>query len=91
MHKIIFSRKAKNDLIEIFNYIWKDNEFYAIKALKSIKSTINILKDFPRIWKIIDNEERYIVEKNYKYKIVYENYQDNILILAIYKYKNTWQ
>ncbi len=90
MLNIIYTRKAINDLIEIKDYVWQDNILYSIKIVNNIKSTISLLKTFPKIGTIIEDETRFIVENNYAYKIVYEINKDNIYILWIYKYKNTW-
>jgi hypothetical protein len=54
-------------------------------------ATINILEEFPYIWKEISNNIRKIVESNYKYNIVYKIYWNNIYILSVYKYQNDWK
>ena len=90
MLNIIYTRKAINDLIEIKDYVWQDNILYSIKIVNNIKSTISLLKTSKKIGTIIEDETRFIVENNYAYKIVYEINKDNIYILWIYKYKNTW-
>jgi plasmid stabilization system protein ParE len=91
MLKIIYTKKFQKDLLEIQNFIWEDSVFYSLKVLNNIKSTIEILKNFPKVGMLIENETRFIIENNYKYKIVYELKWKNIYILAVYKYKNSWE
>lgn len=91
MFKIIYSEKVIKDLISIRDFISRDNPFYAIKTLNNFITTIEILKTFPKIWVLKTKNIRFLIEKNYKYNIVYRIQENNILILAIYKHKNTWQ
>jgi len=91
MLKIVYTKKFQRDLFEIQSYIWEDSVFYSLKVLNNIQSTINILKDFPKIGIVIEEETRFIIEKNYKYKIVYELKWGIIYILSVYKYKNSWE
>lgn len=51
MFKIVFSKKVKDDFINIKDYISLDNPVYAIKTINSILKTIDLLKSFPYIWK----------------------------------------
>lgn len=90
MFKITFSKKVKNDLINIKNYISEDNPIFALKTINSILKTIYFLEDFPFLWKELWDNLREIVEKNYKYKIVYIVENDSIKIISIYKYQNNW-
>lgn len=87
MHKIIYTKSFLKDLINIKEFISKDNEFYALKTIENINNTIDILKDFPMLWKVFENERRIIIEKDYKYKIFYKIKVKDIYILRVYKYK----
>ena len=91
MHKVIYTEKVKIDLIEIQDYISKDNLFYGFKVINSISNTIDLLETFPRLWIKMDDNNYSIVEKNYWYKIVYKIIKNNIYILWIFKFKNNWQ
>jgi plasmid stabilization system protein ParE len=86
-----FSKEASFDYITIWEYIAKDNLFYANEVLNKIDSSIETILDFPFIWKEIENWLRIIIEPIYKYKIVYEVRKEIIYIVSIFKYKNLWE
>ena len=50
MYSIKYTKESEDNLVEIFDYIWSDNTFFAVKVLQSIKLTIDILKLFPLSW-----------------------------------------
>ena len=91
MFKIKFYRKAKEQYIQIWKYISKDNLFYANEVLNKIDSSINIILEFPYIWVEITKWYRRIIEPTYKYKIVYKIELETIYIVAIFKYQNLWE
>lgn len=91
MLRIIYTPQFKLDLIEINQYISSDNVYYSLKVLENISNTINLLLIFPKIWKKIDDIHYMIIEKNYKYKIVYKIKNTDIIIMWVFKYKNNWQ
>jgi len=91
MFEIVYSRKVKNDLKLISNYISLDSPINSIKTVNSILKTIDMLEEFPYIWKEIEWNIRELVEKKYKYKIVYKIDVNFVIILSIYKYQNTWK
>ncbi len=88
MYKIIYTAESEDNLSDIFEFISKDNEFYAIKVLTSIKTTIDILKIFPKSWKVIEQEIRMIVNSDYWYSIIYQIKWIEVYILSISKYRN---
>ncbi len=90
MYKVNYTKKAKENLEEIFGYISEDNQFYAAKVISSIKNTIDILKLFPYSWKNIDDNHNMIVESKYKFKIVYKVLNKTIYVVSIFKYKDLW-
>ena len=91
MFNIVYSLKVKKDLKNINDYISLDNPIYWLKTINSIIKTIEILEDFPYIWKEIDWDLRETVENKYQYKVVYSISGNTIIILSVYKYKNTWK
>ena len=90
MLRVEFSQEANLEYMGVWEYIAKDNLFFANEVLDKIDSTIETILIFPMIWKEIENNIRMIVEPIYKYKIVYEVKNDYIYILAVFKYKNNW-
>lgn len=91
MYKIIYTEKVIKDLNNIKNYISEDNILYAIKTLNSVISTIDILESFPKIGVLKTKNIRFLLEKNYKYNIVYKIEKEYIYILGVYKYKGNWE
>lgn len=91
MFKIEFSENANNEYLEILEYIAQDNLFYANEVLNKIDYSIEIILQYPLIWKEIENWIRYIVEPKYKYKIIYKIEKEIIFIISIFKYKNLWE
>lgn len=88
MHNIKFYKKALEEYNEIWEFIAKDNLFYANKVLSNIDNTIDIIATFPNIWKLINKTYRLVVEPEYKYKIVYKIYKETVYIVSIFKYKD---
>ncbi len=91
MYSVLYTPESEDNFADIFSYISWDNIFYAAKVISSIKSTIDILKLFPLSWRLIDEERRIIIDSNYKYKIVYQVKLNDIYILSVSKYKNSWK
>lgn len=86
--KIIYSKQAKEQLYNIKKYISLDNKKAAILYLTKIKTKVEILSRFPYIGKInttlnIKYIRDFVV---FGYKIIYKINENNIVILAIYKY-----
>jgi plasmid stabilization system protein ParE len=90
MYKIIFLDEASYDYIWIWEFIALDNLFYSKEVLDKIDKSIDILSDFPLIWKDLDWVYRQIVEPNYKFKIVYKIDNETIYIVAIYREQEKW-
>jgi len=91
MYKIVFSAQARSEYLSIWQYIAKDNLFYANEVLNKIDYSVNILKTFPRIGKSLEDELMEIVEPRYWFRIIYEVVDDEIMILSIFRYKNHWK
>ena len=91
MFRIEYSKKVIQDFESISSFISLDNPVYSIKTINSILNTIDLLKDFPYLWKEVDINLRELIEKKYKYKITYQIQENKIIILSTYKYKNSWK
>lgn len=91
MYKKQFYEKAFLEYCEIWTYIWNDNPFYANKVLNNIDETIDTILQFPYIWKQLNKKHRFVVEPQYRYKVVYKIEKEVIYIVSIFKYKNTWE
>ena len=88
MHKIIYSNISKNDLNEIFLFISENSINNAEKVIHSIMKSINDLVIFPKLWKDIWWDLRLIINPRYRFKIIYQIFNQDIFIVNIYKNKN---
>jgi len=86
LEKIVWSIDARNDLIEIYNYISRDSIYYAIKTVWEITEKVKDLYYFPYIGKksLLYKDEKYR-ERIYKsYKIIYKVESSNIYIHRVW-------
>ncbi|MDD2871621.1 MAG: type II toxin-antitoxin system RelE/ParE family toxin [Candidatus Gracilibacteria bacterium] len=90
MYKIVILPYARQNILEVVNYIAQDNLFYANKVQEYIKKSILLLSDFPYIGKELDLIYRQIVESKYKFKIVYKLENEIIYIVAVYREQEKW-
>ena len=87
-HKIIFSKFAENDLLEIIEYYNDINKSFAKNLFSSIEEKVQNLKNFPEQGKIVSELEkqniidyRELIEGNYR--IIYTVQEDTIIIHTI--------
>lgn len=80
-----WSLPAKLHLKHIKDYIALDSEYYAKKVVNDIKDKSKLLKDFPRLGRIVPeiNHEKFRELIIYSYRLVYKIVQKDIEILAI--------
>ena len=77
---------AKVDLIQIYNYIYQDSVYYAIKTINKITKTTDNLENFPYMGRKIpefnEEDKRELIYKSYR--IIYEVQLDKIIIHRIW-------
>lgn len=87
MAKIVWTRKALNDLKKIYNYIGEDSPFYAARYTNKLFNKVEILETFPESGKMVpeknDPNIRELIEGNYRIFYKYKP-QKNIAILRIH-------
>ena len=90
MYEIKFTKKARENIQDIKDYISDDNPIIADKMLEKIFYTISNIAIFPNLWKEIGWNLKEFVEPNYKFRIIYKvkNEQIEIEIISIFKNKN---
>ncbi|MCK5520492.1 MAG: type II toxin-antitoxin system RelE/ParE family toxin [Candidatus Marinimicrobia bacterium] len=85
--KIIWSYRAKQDLINIQNYIAMDNPEKAFEFVDLIVNKTEYLFDNPRMGRIVpeysDPDFREIIIKNYR--LLYKIVKDEIQILTVFE------
>ena len=72
-YKIVFSRYAEIDLIEILDYYQEMNPIYTRKILDRIEQRVEELKEFPERGRIVPELERQNI-MNYR-ELIEENYR----------------
>ncbi|MGA8489934.1 MAG: type II toxin-antitoxin system RelE/ParE family toxin [Terriglobales bacterium] len=84
-HRIVWSRRAVEDLDTLTDYIAADSPAYAGVVLKNIVNQTRILKRFPRAGRKVpefdDENVRELVV--YSYRIIYRLQDDEALIVAV--------
>lgn len=80
-----WSRPAKQDLKQIYDFISRDSKFYAQKVVLAIVEKSEILKDFPNMGRIVPerNEERIREIFIYSHRMIYQINLDSVEILAL--------
>jgi toxin ParE1/3/4 len=84
-HRIVWSRRAAQDLDSITDYIAADSPAYAGVVLKSMMNQTKILARFPQAGRKVpefdDENIRELVV--YSYRIIYRLQNDETLIVAV--------
>lgn len=86
MAEVIWTKLAQFDLQDIYEYICKDSELYAIRLVDKIVERVEILKDYPETGKVVpelnDNSVRELIEG--MYRIIDKKKGIEIVILRVY-------
>jgi toxin ParE1/3/4 len=92
-HRIVWSRRAAQDLDSITDYIAADSPAYAGVVLKNIVNQTRILAHFPqaarKVAEFDDENIRELVV--YSYRIIYRLREDEVLIVAVIHGKRVLQ
>jgi plasmid stabilization system protein ParE len=84
-HRIVWSKRAAQDLDSIADYIASDSPAYAGVVLKNIVNQTRILARFPQAGRKVpefdDENIRELVA--YSYRVIYRLEQDEALIVAV--------
>jgi toxin ParE1/3/4 len=84
-HRIVWSKRAAQDLDSITDYIAADSPAYAGIVLKNIVNQTRILARFPQAGRKVpefdDENIRELVV--YSYRIIYRLQEDEVLIVAV--------
>jgi toxin ParE1/3/4 len=92
-HRIVWSRRAAQDLDSIADYIAADSPAYAGIVLKNIVNQTRILARFPHAGRKVpefddENIRELIV---YSYRIIYRLQNDEVLVVAVIHGKRVLQ
>jgi plasmid stabilization system protein ParE len=84
--KVVWSKRARESLANIYEYVYRDNPKSAEKVLKALLEKGNSLSD-PRIEYPVDpiiNKDRYKFILQWSYKIIYERSREKVLIIDVF-------
>lgn len=84
-HRIVWARRAFQDLETIASYIAQDSPAYASIVLKNIVHQTKTLATFPRSGRKVPelNDENIREVFAYNYRIIYDLQQDEVMISAV--------
>lgn len=81
---VILKETAKEDLLQINDYIAKDSIFYANRTIENIHLRINNLVMFPELGKEVQINKQNVRQLIYKsYKIFYQFNSKDIYVLRV--------
>ena len=86
MVKLNWHRHAKLNLIQIYNYIYKDSVYYSLKTINDIVDLVSNIEIFPYMGRKVPEYGIYSIrELIYKsYRIIYEVQPNKIIIHRIW-------
>ena len=84
-HRIVWSKRAVQDLEAVAEYIAADSPAYASVVLKKIVNQTRILAEFPNTGRKVPefDEENLRELLVYSYRIIYRIQRDDVLIVAV--------
>lgn len=84
-YKIKWSPEAVEDLEAIYNFIARDSIYYAKSVITQILDSVQSLKDFPKIGRIVPEINRDEIRERlvFNYRIIYQIKEQTVIILAI--------
>lgn len=86
MEKIIWTKLALQDIIDIEEYIAKNSELYAKQTIETFFRRVQLLIDFPSAGRIVPEinktKIRELIEGNYR--IVYTTKNKQLIILRVH-------
>jgi toxin ParE1/3/4 len=84
-HRVVWSRRALQDLDAIAEYIAEDSPAYAAVVVKNIVQQTRLLSQFPRSGrKVPEFDDESIRELlAYSYRIIYRFQENEVLIAAV--------
>ena len=86
MAKIIWTKTARNDIKDIYDYIAKDSKYYANMFIENIKNETKKLKSYPELGRVVpEYNKKRLRELIYKnYRIIYKLEEERIAIITIF-------
>jgi addiction module RelE/StbE family toxin len=87
MAQIIWTEMAQYDLQDIYDYISKDSELYALRLIDKIVERTEILIDHPKTGRVVpefrNNQIREVIEGNYRI-VYYLEKEEEVKIVRVF-------
>lgn len=87
-HKVIFTTRANNDILNAFNYYESAQKDLGDYFLNSLENSITSIDSNPDIYKFVHKSFQQAKVKRFPYVIVFECNDKEIIILTVF---NTYQ
>jgi plasmid stabilization system protein ParE len=84
-HRVIWSRRALNDVDEIASFIAQDSPIYSSAVVRSILNHVKTIASFPRSGRVVPefNDDGIREVFAYSYRIIYQVSESQITIAAV--------
>lgn len=84
--KVIWTLQAKNDLLEIKNFIALDSLFYAKRMVYLIYQSCSKLAKQPEVGMPLFKQDGFLLRRILikRYRVIYTFHNENIYIIAVY-------
>lgn len=84
--EIIWSPEARDDLLDIAEYISRDSAAYASALVSEILRTARIIGRYPEMGRIVPEMDNALIRERivYSYRVIYKLVDDNkLLVVAV--------
>lgn len=94
--RLVWSPEALEDIKSIAEYIERDSLFYAKAVVEKIFKSMENLKEFPKMGRIVPELEKEDIRELivYSYRLVYQIQENQILVIAVIhgkrKFDDAW-
>jgi len=78
---------AEDDLQNALNYYYQIDKMLEVKFLHYLEQTFNKIQQFPNLYPYENQLAQKVLVEKFPYIVLYEQYEDMIMILAIFHTK----
>ncbi len=92
--KVAFHPRAETELDSAYQYYELQKRGLGKRFMRETYATVSRIKEHPEAWLLIENQVRRCQTQHFPYAVIYKNYEDVILIIAITHLRrepNYWQ
>ena len=92
-YKIVWTKRAIENLQSIYDYISEDSQFQAQKAIKEVIECVEVLESFPNMGVVVKEFPQYGLREllKYSYRIIYKVKDSNLQIITFVHSKQNFK